>query len=48
METCAAYKLRNINTMSEEPVSKRVIFWIIVASVIAVLPWIVLATGLTD
>jgi hypothetical protein len=34
--------------MSGEKGNKKLIFWIVVAAAIAVLPWIVLASGITD
>lgn len=34
--------------MADESANRKLIIWIIVAAAIAVLPWIVLASGLTD
>jgi hypothetical protein len=34
--------------MAKDRADKKLIFWIVVSLAIAVLPWIVLAAGLTD
>lgn len=34
--------------MTDAPANRKLIFWIVIAILIAILPWIVLATGLTD
>jgi len=34
--------------MSGEKANKKLIFWIVIATAIALLPWIVLASGITD
>lgn len=31
--------------MAEESINRKLVFWIIVSVVIAIIPWIVLATG---